>query len=86
VGVALADGAGDCGGDANLLAIQAMASRTRPTRVVGYLWLRNRGVSAKATADLASLAVTMLAAPRLSLLPTILMGVASAGILRHLLV
>ena len=36
-------------------------------------------------ADLAALAVTLLAATRLSLLPTVLVGIASAGALRHLL-
>ena len=36
-------------------------------------------------ADLVSLAITVLAATRLPVLPTILIGVASAGLLRHLL-
>ena len=36
-------------------------------------------------ADLVSLAITLLAATRLPVLPTILIGVASAGLLRHLL-
>ena len=36
-------------------------------------------------ADLLSLAITLLAASRLPVLPTILIGVASAGLLRHLL-
>ena len=36
-------------------------------------------------ADLLSLAITLLAASRLSVLPTILIGVASAGLLRHLI-
>jgi uncharacterized membrane protein len=35
-------------------------------------------------ADLAALAVTLFAATRLSLLPTVLVGVAAAGLLRHL--
>ena len=35
-------------------------------------------------ADLLSLAITLLAATRLSVLPTILIGVVSAGLLRHL--
>jgi uncharacterized membrane protein len=34
-------------------------------------------------ADLAALAVTLLAATRLSMLPTVIIGVATAGILRH---
>ena len=37
------------------------------------------------SADLLSLAITLLAASRLSVLPTILIGVASAGLLRHLI-
>ncbi|CVI63299.1 AzlD family protein (plasmid) [Agrobacterium leguminum] len=37
------------------------------------------------SADLASLALTSFAASRLPLLPTVLIGVASAGVLRHLL-
>lgn len=36
-------------------------------------------------ADLISLAVTVLAATRLSMLPTVLIGIASAGILRQFL-
>ncbi|TPK42135.1 AzlD family protein [Mesorhizobium sp. B2-5-4] len=36
-------------------------------------------------ADLAALAVTLAAATRLSMLPTVLIGVASAGLLRHLI-
>ena len=36
-------------------------------------------------ADLAALAITLLAATRLSMLPTVLIGVVSAGLLRYLL-
>jgi uncharacterized membrane protein len=36
-------------------------------------------------ADLAALAVTLLAATRLPLLPTVLVGIAAAGVLRHVL-
>lgn len=36
-------------------------------------------------ADLAALAITMIAATRLSVLPTVLIGMASAGILRALI-
>lgn len=36
-------------------------------------------------ADLAALAITLLAATRLSMLPTVLIGVVSAWLLRHLL-
>jgi uncharacterized membrane protein len=35
-------------------------------------------------ADLAALAVTLLAATRLSILPTVLIGIAATGLLRHL--
>ena len=35
--------------------------------------------------DLAALAITLLAATRLSMLPTVLIGVASAGLLRYLM-
>ena len=37
------------------------------------------------TADLAALAITLLAATRLSMLPTVLIGVVSAGVLRYLM-
>lgn len=37
------------------------------------------------TADLIALGLTLLAATRLSLLPTVMVGVASAGLLRYLL-
>ncbi|HKT98435.1 MAG TPA: AzlD family protein [Paraburkholderia sp.] len=36
-------------------------------------------------ADLLALAITLFAATRFSLLPTVIVGVASAGILRHLI-
>ncbi|MBN9220480.1 MAG: AzlD family protein [Mesorhizobium sp.] len=36
-------------------------------------------------ADLAALAVTILAATRLSMLPTVVIGIASAGLLRHVM-
>jgi uncharacterized membrane protein len=36
-------------------------------------------------ADLAALAITLLAATRLSMLPTVLIGVVSAGALRYLM-
>ena len=92
----------------NLLTIILMASVTYATRVGGYLVLRNRSLSPKATAvmeaapgcvlisviapnfvshnpaDLAALAITVLAATRFSILPTVIIGIASAGILRHL--
>jgi uncharacterized membrane protein len=89
--------------------IVLMAAVTYLTRVSGYLLLRNRTLSPRATAvmgatpgcvlisviaphfvsdrpaDLLSLAITLLAATRLTVLPTILIGVASAGLLRHVL-
>jgi len=93
----------------NLLAIVLMASVTYLTRIGGYVMLRNRTLSPRATAvmeaapgcvlisviapdfvsdnpaDLAALAITVLAATRLSMLPTVIIGIASAGILRHLI-
>jgi uncharacterized membrane protein len=93
----------------NLLAIVLMASATYLTRIGGYVMLRNRTLSPRATAameaapgcvlisviapdfvsdnpaDLAALAITVLAATRLSMLPTVIVGIASAGVLRHLL-
>lgn len=93
----------------NLLAIVLMASITYLTRIGGYVMLRNRTLSPRATAvmeaapgcvlisviapdfvsdnpaDLAALAITVLAATRLSMLPTVIVGLASAGILRHLI-
>jgi len=91
---------------ANLIAIVLMASVTYLTRIGGYVVLRNRTLSRRATAvmeaapgcvlisviapdfvsrnpaDLAALAITVLAATRLSMLPTVVIGVASAGVLR----
>jgi uncharacterized membrane protein len=90
-----------------LLAIVLMAGVTYLTRIGGYVVLRNRTLSARATAvmeaapgcvlisviapafvsrnpaDLLALAITLFAAARLSMLPTVLLGVASAGLLRH---
>ncbi|WP_186163442.1 AzlD family protein [Burkholderia gladioli] len=40
---------------------------------------------ARDPADLLALATTLLASMRLSLLPTVLIGIASAGLLRHLM-
>ena len=92
-----------------LLTILLMAATTYLTRVLGYLALRNRTLSARAVtvmeaapgcvlisviapyfvsrnpADLIALAVTMLAAMRLSMLPTVLVGVVTAGALRYLM-
>ncbi|MBZ9810219.1 MULTISPECIES: AzlD family protein [unclassified Mesorhizobium] len=39
----------------------------------------------KNPADLLALAVTLIAATRFSMLPTVLIGVASAGLLRHII-
>ena len=93
----------------SVLAILAMAAVTYLTRIGGYVVLRNRTLSQRATAvmeaapgcvlisviapdfvsrnpaDLAALAITVLAATRLSMLPTVVIGVASAGMLRWLM-
>ena len=92
-----------------VLAILAMAGVTYLTRIGGYVVLKNRALSPRATAvmeaapgcvlisvvaaafdtrnpaDLAALAITLLAATRLSMLPTVVIGVASAGVLRWLI-
>lgn len=94
---------------ANLLTIVLMAAVTYLTRIGGYVVLRNRTLSPRATAlmeaapgcvlisviaprfvssnpaDLAALAITVVAATRLSMLPTVVIGVAAAGVLRHLI-
>ncbi len=94
---------------ASLLTIFLMATVTYLMRIGGYLMLRNRTLSPRATAvmeaapgcvlisviapdfvsenpaNLLALAITCLAATRLSMLPTVLIGVASAGLLRHLI-
>jgi uncharacterized membrane protein len=94
---------------ATLFTIVLMAGVTYLTRIGGYVVLRNRTLSLRATAvmeaapgcvlisviapdfvsdnpaDLLALAITFLAATRLSMLPTVLIGVASAGLLRHLI-
>ena len=94
---------------ATLLTIVLMAGVTYLTRIGGYVVLRNRVLSARATAvmeaapgcvlisviapafvsrhpaDLLALAITFIAATRLSMLPTVLIGVAAAGLLRHFL-
>ena len=94
---------------ATLLTIVLMAGVTYLTRIGGYVVLRNRTLSPRATAvmeaapgcvlisviapdfvsrnpaDLAALAITVLAATRLSMLPTVVIGVASAGVLRWLM-
>lgn len=91
-----------------VLAILAMAGVTYLTRIGGYVVLKNRTLSPRATAvmeaapgcvlisviapdfvsknpaDLVALAITMLAATRLSMLPTVVIGVTSAGVLRWL--
>ncbi|MBZ9697690.1 MULTISPECIES: AzlD family protein [unclassified Mesorhizobium] len=94
---------------ATLLTIVLMAGVTYLTRIGGYVVLRNRVLSPRATAvmeaapgcvlisviapafvsrnpaDLAALAITLVTATRLSMLPTVLIGVASASLLRHLI-
>ncbi|RNJ46913.1 hypothetical protein B5V01_34130 [Mesorhizobium erdmanii] len=90
-----------------LLTILLMAGVTYLTRIGGYVVLRNRVLSARATAvmeaapgcvlisviapafvsrnpaDLLALSITFIAATRLPMLPTVLIGIASAGLLRH---
>lgn len=92
---------------ATLIAIVLMASATYLTRILGYVALRHRTLSARAVTvmetapgcvlisviapsfvsrhpeDLLALAVTCTAAIRLSMLPTVIIGVASAGLLRY---
>ncbi|WP_096487675.1 AzlD family protein [Methylorubrum populi] len=92
-----------------LLTIALMALVTYLTRILGYVALRDRTLSARTTAvldaapgcvliaviapsfvadrpaDLIALAVTLVAATRLPLLATVLIGVAAAGLLRHFL-
>ncbi|TIN21586.1 MAG: AzlD family protein [Mesorhizobium sp.] len=92
-----------------LLTIVLMAGVTYLTRIGGYVVLRNRTLSARATAvmeaapgcvlisviapafvsknpaDFLALAITLVAATRLSMLPTVLIGVSAAGLLRHFL-
>jgi len=92
---------------ATLFTIVLMAGMTYLTRIGGYVVLRNRVLSARATAvmeaapgcvlisviapafvsknpaDLLALAITFVAATRLSMLPTVLIGVGAAGLLRH---
>ena len=90
-----------------LLTIVLMAGATYLTRLIGYVALRNRTLSRRATAvmdaapgcmliaviapdfvstqpaDLLALAITLVAAMRLPILPTVLIGVVAAGVLRH---
>lgn len=90
-----------------MLVIVLMAAATYLTRILGYLALRNRQLSARTLAvmdqvpgcvlisviapafvsdqpaRLLALAITVLAATRLSLLPTVIIGVAASGLLQH---
>lgn len=89
-----------------LLTIAGMAVVTYLTRVLGYVALRNRVLSARAKAvleaapgcvlisviapefvsgrpaDLLALAITVAAATRLSIVPTVAIGIVSAAALR----
>ncbi|MER8448158.1 AzlD family protein [Mesorhizobium sp. M1066] len=89
--------------------IVLMAGVTYLTRIGGYVVLRNRTLSTRATAvmeaapgcvlisviapafvskspaDILALAVTLVAATRLSMLPTVLIGISAAGLLRYLI-
>ncbi len=90
-----------------VLTIVLMATVTYASRIGGYLVLRNRTLSPRATAvmeaapgcvlisviapdfvssspaDLVAIAVTLAAATRFSMLPTVTIGVVAAGLLRH---
>jgi len=92
-----------------VLTIVAMAGVTYLTRIGGYMLLRNRTLSKRATAvmeaapgcvlisviapdfvsekpaDLVALAITVLAATRFSMLPTVLIGIGAAGVGRYLI-
>ncbi|MBB6262019.1 putative membrane protein [Paenochrobactrum gallinarii] len=91
------------------VTILLMAGVTYLTRIGGYVLLRNRVLSKRATAvmeaapgcvlisviapdfvsnnpaDLLTLAITIFAATRFSMLPTVVIGIASAGICRALI-
>lgn len=93
----------------SILTILLMALATYLTRILGYVALRNRTLSPRMQAVMASvpgcvlisviapafvsdrpanllaLAITLVAATRLSILPTVVVGIASAGLLRHFL-
>jgi uncharacterized membrane protein len=92
-----------------VLTIVLMASVTYLTRIGGYVLLRNRTLSKRATAvmeaapgcvlisviapdfvsdkpaDLLALAITILAATRFSMLPTVIIGISAAGLGRYLI-
>lgn len=89
------------------LTIVLMAAVTYATRIGGFLILRNRTLSPRATAvmeaapgcvlisviapdfvsnnpaDLIAIAITLAAATRFSMLPTVTIGIVAAGLLRH---
>ncbi len=91
-----------------LLTVLGMAAATYSTRAVGFLALRNRTLSRRATRvleavpgcvlisviaprfvssdprELVAIAVTLVAAARLPLLPTVLISVAVTALTRHL--
>lgn len=92
----------------SLLTILGMALATYATRVLGFLLLRNRKLSPRASAvmdvapgcvlisaiaphfltphpeELAALAITILAAWRCPMLPTVAIGVTSLAVLKHI--
>jgi uncharacterized membrane protein len=91
------------------ITIFLMAGVTYLTRIGGYVLLRNRVLSKRATAvmeaapgcvlisviapdfvsnnpaDLLALAITIFAATRFSMLPTVVIGIVSAGLARAIL-
>ena len=95
---------------ATLTAILFIAATTYLTRILGYVLLKNKTLSAKQRqilevvpgcvlisviapyfvkdnpADLLAMAITLLAASRFSLLPTVLISMVSAAVLRFMLI
>ena len=77
----------------SVLVILGMLMATYSTRLIGFFALRNRTLGKRAAkvmdaapgCVLIAVAVTVLAASRLPMLPTVLIAVVSAGILGHLM-
>lgn len=95
---------------ATLIAILCIAITTYLTRILGYILLKNKTLTARQKqilevvpgcvlisviapyfvkdnpADLLAIAITLLAASRFSLLPTVLISMLSAAVLRFVLI
>ena len=93
-----------------LVAILLVAATTYLTRILGYVWLKNKTLSNKQrkilevvpgcvlisviapyfvkdnVADLLAIAITLIAASRFSLLPTVVISMLSAALLRTVLI